>query len=112
MPCYRIETVSISFKVENLVLLARALEKGNWDINFQNETGIAIQKKIGNSYNRITISFRENKIISQSLNEKQLTDVSNSIKKAYSLEVINEVAKKNKWQTRKMGEDQYQLVRY
>jgi len=44
--------------------------------------------------------------------EKGLATFSNSIKRAYSEVVIDEVAKKQKWHQRKLGEGRFQLQRF
>lgn len=107
MPCYQIRLVSISFKVGNIDLLKKALEKMNVQVVRQDENGISFNQ----AYNQFTISFLNSKINSN-VGEKELTSISNSIKRAYSEVVIDEVAKKQRWIKRKMGPNQYQLQRF
>ena len=112
MPCYSVITSSVVFKIENVELLKTALVKaGAMDIISQNRDTYLSFYLPGKGTDYITIDLKNSKITS-SMEEKKLTDISNSIKRAYSLEVINEVAKKQKWMTKKMGENRYQLQRY
>jgi len=73
----------------------------------QDENGITFNK----GYDQFTISFLNSKINSN-VNQKELTNFSNSIKRAYSLEVISELALKQKWIQKKMGNNQFQLQRF
>jgi hypothetical protein len=107
MPCYEVRTVSVEFKVGNIEILKRALEKMNVQIVRQDENGITFNQ----AYNQFTISFLNSKINSN-VDEKELTSISNSIKRAYSEVVIDEVAKKQRWIKKQMGAGRYQLQRF
>ncbi len=112
MPCYEIRTVSINFKVENIELLKRALEK-EWTVfqGGENKDYLVATKK-GTYEEKIRIDLKAGQVRSQFYSEKDLPSVSNSIKRAYSLEVINELARKQKWLKKDMGQGRYQLQRF
>jgi len=107
MPCYQVRTVSIEFKIGNMELLKKALEKINAQVVRQDENGITFNK----GYDQFTISFLNSKINSN-IDVKELTSVSNSIKRAYSEVVIDELAKKQRWIKKQMGAGRYQLQRF
>ena len=107
MPCYEVRTVSVEFKVGNVDLLKKALEKAGCQIQTQDQV-ISFKDKFGNF---AMIDFEKSKIISR-MGDKQLADLSNSIKRAYSECVIDEVAKRNKWIKKQMGEGRFQLQRF
>jgi hypothetical protein len=109
MPCYTVRTVEVAFKVGNIDLLKKALEKaGAKDILLRYDTELSFYFQ---NTDYIKINLETSKIIS-SIDEKKLIGISNQIKRAYSLEVINELARKQKWIQKKMGENQYQLQRF
>jgi hypothetical protein len=109
MPCYQTITSSVVFKVENIDILKRALEAAGGR-GISTIEGVRVNfYLVGTNY--ITIDLKNSKITS-SMDEKELTTISNEIKRAYSLEVINEVARKQKWMKKKMGANQYQLQRF
>ena len=108
MPCYSVRTVSVTFQVGNTDLLKKALEKAGLKLMASDEKGLLFEDKL---YNNFKIDFANSKISGQA-NERDLTTLSNSIKRAYSLEVISELALKQKWIQRKMGPNQYQLQRF
>lgn len=116
MPCYQIRTISVEFKVGNIDLLRKAIEKvaakgsicefkgvhtGTQRIDFYDPAGTRYQ-----------LNLDSGKLISTSLNETQLGKFSNLLKRAYSEQVIDEVARKQKWLKKKMGENRYQLQRF
>jgi hypothetical protein len=109
MPCYQVRTVEVSFKVGNIELLKKALEKAGWKITSSGEWGINISNA---NYKTASIRFTNSKIQSSFFNEKELTGISNQIKRAYSEVVIDEIAKKQKWLKRQMGQNQFQLQRF
>jgi hypothetical protein len=108
MPCYEVRTVSVEFKVGNIDLLKKALEKIEMKIFQQDEKGIAFEDK---NYNIFKINLINSRI-SGPLDEKGLGSLVNSIKRSYSEQVIDEIAKKQKWLKKKMGENRYQLQRF
>jgi hypothetical protein len=108
MPCYEVRTVSVEFKVGNIELLKKSLE--NLGIKIQRST-----EKTVSFYNvgeLITINLETQKIVGSRMNEKQLTTFSNAIKRSYSEQVIDEIAKKQKWMKRKLGQNKFQLKRF
>lgn len=111
MPCYEIRTASVLFKVENIELLKKALEK-EWHVEQGGREDFLIATKKNTWGEKITIDLKVGKIQSRIYSEKDLPAVSNSIKRAYSLEVINELARKQKWIKKEMGQDRIQLQRF
>ena len=109
MPCYSIIYNSVVFKIENVELLKEALIKaGAKDLMIRYSTELSFYFQ---DTDYIKIDLKNSKITS-SMDEKKLTDVSNSIKRAYSLEVINKVSRDQKWNLRKMNDNNFQLQRY
>jgi hypothetical protein len=110
MPCHQVITASVEFKVGNIELLKKAIEKVEGVINkYQSSDGLGFRTKEGKS---IFIAYNSSKIIGQDINEKSLAKYSNEIKRAYSECVIDEVAKKNRWMKRNIGENKFQLQRF
>lgn len=109
MPCCQIITASVEFKAGNIDLLKKALEKEKWSfwVDRQGETLFTRKGKVG-----FSINFKDQKISATNMSKKELTTAANALKRAYSVEVITEIAKKNKWQQKKLNETHYQLVRY
>lgn len=109
MPCHQIREVSVTFQAKNTGLLQKALEKiGCTDIQVR-DSKVSFKK----AYNYHEIDLVNNKIIGKNgESEKTLTDFSNSIKRAYSECVVDEIAKRQKWIQRKMGANQFQLQRF
>lgn len=109
MPCYEIRTVNVAFHIENTDLLKKALIAQGFKI-YESSSQINFYDKAGRS---VTINFSNSQISSKDYyDEKSLADLSNQIKRAYSLEVINKVASAGKWFSKKVSENKYQLVRY
>ena len=112
MPCYQVITASVEFKVGNIEILKRALaQAGMVNIVVNNET---ISFKDGNEKysDYLGINLNTGKMLGVGWKQEKLSTVANSIKRAYSLEVINEISKKNKWIKKNMGENRYQLQRF
>jgi hypothetical protein len=107
MPCYQVITTSVEFKVGNIEILKKALENlGVQDISvYDNKVGFYKD-------DRYTIDFNSQKITGRNVDEKELTKFSNVIKRTYSEVVIDELAKKQKWAKKQLGENRYQLQRY
>jgi hypothetical protein len=109
----------VEFKVGNIDLLKKALEsmasirKESVQIFISKHTDqekVAFRDAQNNLFN---INLNTGKLATSSgMDEKQLGSFSNQIKRAYSLQVIDEVAKKNKWINKKLGENRYQLQRF
>jgi organic radical activating enzyme len=110
MPCYEVRTVSVEFKVSNIDLLKKALEKAGF--NIAKASQITLQVRREGEINSIIIDLEQSKILSRSFDEKELSTISNQIKRAYSEQVIDEVAKRQKWMKKKLGDNRYQLQRF
>lgn len=108
MPCYEIRIVSVSFQISNIDLLKRALVNAGFKRIEWSENDVRFENG-GSIFN---ISFVDSKISSRYIEEKILTGISNQIKRAYSLEVINELAQKQKWIKKSMGNNVFQLQRF
>ena len=118
MPCYQVITAKVEFKVGNIDILKKALEA-----NAEVRKG-SVQHFVGRHSEHDKISFRDKigtlinvdlttgKMIAAGYDEKQLIKFSNSIKRGYSEVVLDEVAKKQKWLKKKMGENHFQLQRF
>lgn len=109
MPCWEVRNVEVQFKVGNIDLLKKALEKAGFRIRSANDAGITIQ---GINYGNATINFGQEKLVSSDFAEKALDQMANLIKRSYSAVVIDEVARRQKWIKREMGSGNYQLQRF
>lgn len=109
MPCYEVRTVSIEFKVGNIDLLKKALEKAGCTYLGNSEEFLNLRTRGGNL---VKVDFKNATISSQQLDAKGLSSCSNQLKRAYSECVIDELAKKQKWIQKKMGENRFQLQRF
>jgi len=109
MPCYSIRTISVEFKVSNIDLLKKAIEKIEGTYLGNNEEFLNFRTNDGRYVN---INFKKETISSLNFTEKGLATFSNSIKRAYSEVVIDEVAKKNRWILQKLNKDHYNLQRF
>lgn len=108
MPCYQVITSAVEFKVENISFLKKALTK----LGYQT-TEIANKISIRDSnYKIFDINFSNQEITSTDFDETKLGEISNAIKRAYSAEVIDHIAVKNKWMKKQLGENRYQLQRF
>lgn len=108
MPCYEIRTVSVEFKASNVNLLKKAIE--NLGIKISNSTEKTISFYNVGKYT--TIDIEKQQIVGSGMNERQLSTFSNAIKRAYSEQVIDEIAKKQKWMKSKLSQNKFQLKRF
>jgi hypothetical protein len=108
MPCYQVITASVEFKVGNIDLLKKAITKMGCRVFQESDVGIYFRDNANNS---MVISFKDQKITGTK-NQTELAKTANSIKRAYSEQVIDEIAKRQHWLKKKTGEGQYQLQRY
>lgn len=108
MPCYQIRTAEVAFKVENIDLLKRALEKAGWPIYRETSDTIQFRERYSNP---VTINLNTGKMTAN-VDEKQLSEISNFVKRRYSEVVIDEVAKRQRWIKKNMGNNHYQLQRF
>lgn len=113
MPCYEVRTVSVEFKVGNIELLKKAIEKMDWKVTSSTEKRLYAQKNTGQWGDEVTINLENSTINSTNFRDiKALSQFSNEIKRAYSEVVIDELAKKQKWIKKQMGTNQFQLQRF
>ncbi len=114
MPCYEVRTVSVQFKVENIDLLKKAIGWEGYRLGYEDERFLSFDTKTG-AY-RPTCSFqidlKTSQIGSSDVAERELASFANSLKRAYSAAVIDEVAKKAKWMKRDLGQNRFQLQRF
>lgn len=111
MPCYEVRTVSVEFKVGNIEILKKALAADGWLLNkMSNSNNLYARHK--DSGQSITINMEKGNISSKEYSEKELTTVTNAIKRAYSGAVIGEVAQRQKWIKKKLDANRYQLQRF
>lgn len=108
MPCYQIITAQVEFKVKNVDLLETALNSLGLKVSNKNQNDFTFY--VG--YNKYTVDFKSSKLESSDVNQQKLDWMANEVKKAYSLEVINLIAKKNKWQKKELGKNRYALQRF
>lgn len=100
MPCYQINTLSVEIQAADRDLLKRALKKLGLDYR-ELKTGLDVYCGLG------TIQIRKDKATLV----PQLQDTLNEIKRAYSMEVIEEGAAAYSW-TVTEEDDQVVLRRY
>jgi hypothetical protein len=109
MPCYEIRTVEVEFKVGNIDLLKKAIAKEGHSIIFEEDGLIGIDAKTGENF---WINLNNSTIKADAVWESGLASFSNSIKRSYSAVVIDEVAKRNKWMKKDLGQNRFQLQRF
>ena len=107
MPCYTVIVNSVEFKIENIDILKKAMEKKGY--TFDPDGGGVYDKNLSKI---MTVDMKRSIISSTRYNEEELTAVSNSIKRAYSEIVIDNIAKKNNWFKKQLNANTVQLVRY
>lgn len=107
MPCYEVRTVSVKFEVGNIDLLKMALVKLGFAFSYNQR-----DEKINLSRYSITIDLKNGSAKTAALSDVDLSKEMNSIKRAYSEVVIDEVAKRQKWMKKNMGKGQFQLQRF
>jgi hypothetical protein len=108
MPCYQVIKATVVFKVGNIEILKKALERKGYKIKGVSDTAIVFEHK----GQWMTIDLTKEKISAEGMRENQLQALVNPIKRAYSETVLDEVAKKNKWLLKKSGENHFQLQRF
>jgi hypothetical protein len=114
MPCFQIITNSVEFQVKNIELLKRALTKIGWTFSGTIIEGKQYVRNESGRYDDIVIINFDNNTISNTnsyYDAKSLSTLSNKFKRAYSEEVLNEVAKKNRWMLKKQNENNFSLNR-
>jgi uncharacterized protein GlcG (DUF336 family) len=104
-----VRTVSVEFKAANIDLLRRAIMKADMRIIEQLATGIMVESR---NRERAFIDFAGEEINSRNMDERRLTTFTNGLKRAYSAVVLDEVARKQKWMKKEMGQNRYQLQRF
>ena len=111
MPCYQIVTAKVEFKISNIDLLKKALGKEGWIIYMATQEEITLSEKV--SWRKdIIINVKSQTASSQFFTQREIIDKVNLIKKAYSLQVIDEVAKKQKWIKKNLGQNRFALQRF
>lgn len=108
MPCYEVRTVSVEFKVGNIELLKKALAASGCEVYLIVNDRISFKRSGRHAF----INLADSTIKSEDFDEKELPILSNTIKRAYSSQVIDEIARKQKWMKKKMGENRFQLQRF
>jgi len=109
MPCDQIREISVEFKVDNLELLKKAVEKLGYTHQLVGQTLL-----INNKWNVVAeVDLQGGEISSRNFtNARTLTEFSYKVKRTYSEMVIDEVAKKNRWIKRQLSEGKFQLAKY
>ena len=111
MPCYEVRTVSVEFKIGNIDLLKKAAEKLGYTLKEGvNSESFSLRNKYDSPVG--VIDFKTGQFTTDRMGESQINSFVNSLKRSYSEQVIDEVAKKQKWQLRKMNKGAFQLIRY
>ena len=109
MPCYIVVTASVSFKAQNRELFEKTLEAmGFWRRSELNGI-INVQTNDGKN---IAFDLVNGKVSSQDYRQNTFNDKLNSFKRAYSVQAIEEMAKKKKWILKQQSESAFQLKRY
>lgn len=109
MPCCSIITNTVEFKVENAEILKKALTAAGSKIIAATENVITVRDQFSNP---VVFDLKNGAVRSAYMGPQQLSEYSNSVKRAYSKEVISEVAKRNKWHMNQLNQKQFQLIRY
>jgi hypothetical protein len=108
MPCYEVRTVTVEFKVANIDLLKRAVVAMGLTVQGNSKTTVSFYR----NGNAVLIDCEKQTITASNLDTKQLSGFSNSLKRSYSSIVIDEVARKQKWIKKNLGNNRYQLQRF
>jgi hypothetical protein len=112
MPCDTIIINTVEFKVENIDVLEKAAAKIGLELRGDKKGKFfVLYNKTTNTY-PAEIDFETGKISSSRMEEKQLYSFSNSLKRSYSEAVIDEIAKRQKWLKKQVGENKFQLRKY
>ena len=109
MPCYEVRTVSVEFKAANIDLLKRAIKKEGHRIEWEDSELVSFTTKTGKF---CLIDLKNSAIKSDDMDERGIASFANSLKRAYSAVVLDEVAKKQKWMKKDLGQNRYQLQRF
>jgi hypothetical protein len=110
MPCYEIRTATVQFRVENIDILKKALEKQGLG-HYMRSDGYTIVANSG-GYNSFVIDLRNGMLQSTSMNDRELADFSNSLKRTYSECVIDEISEEDQWFKNQLDENTFQLQRF
>lgn len=106
MPCYEIRTVNVEFKIENIEILQKALKSLQLHPVWEGK-----EQKIF-LINEDAIDLKDGQYISRSGNIESATSMANQVKRAYSIQVLDELAKKQKWMKKQLGENKFQFQRF
>ena len=92
MPCWQVQTMSVEFKSSHVDLLEAALkaEGLRYEIN-KERTLVTIDK--GNDWSQIKLDL----VKGTAQLRTQVQPVLNSLKRAYSMEAVKQLAVKNRW---------------
>jgi len=103
MPCYRIVTVSVEFKVESAERLKKALKRLGFYVE-EYKGQIDANNRMG--YFRFDLNQGKIKF------ERGLESRVNEIKREYSKVSLEELTKKNKWFLKERKKNIYDVVKY
>lgn len=108
MPCYEVREVCVEFKLENVRLIVKVLNKLGYKVMVNQEAGrIAFGKYTATH----TIDLKSQQVSAYGISERSLTNTTNEIKKTYAIQAISDEAQKRRWALSKQG-NKLQLKRY
>lgn len=110
MPCYQVITSSVEFKIGNFAFIKKAIEKLGYKMTGMSEIESYLSFR-DDSYNQISINLKTQKITGQ-LDQEKLSSIANTIKRSYSEVVLDEIAKRQHWIKKNLGNNSYQLQRF
>lgn len=99
MPCYQVQTYSVKFQMANFDLLSRALGKLNWNVKWKDD-------RISLFSGGIVLDLEKQEARVEDRYQNKL----NELKRVYSIEAIDKVAKLNMW-SKKMADQQHGVLR-
>jgi hypothetical protein len=91
MPCYVVQTTSVEISIKNVDLFKSVLEKLGYYVFMTDDKNFLSVNKEG--VNRITFNLKTQTAQVGRYQQERL----NEMKRAYSLEVVKQIAKKKKW---------------
>ena len=99
MPCYEVNYISVEFKAKHKEVLKQALK--NLGYSFREN-----KDRIYTNY--FEFDLKNQKVIMEADFQSDL----NKVKQEYSAVAIEAIAKKRRWASKRINQNQFQLVKY
>lgn len=109
MPCYEIVTASVEFKVRNQDLFEKTLKRMGFQKLNERHGVLNVRTDEGND---IAFDLANGKVSSEDYRQTAFDRKLNAFKRAYSVQAIEEMAKKKKWILKQQSVNTFQLKRF